>query len=78
MKTLFQTLIWRLCPVVCYKTGGAFEMVDPNFVVEKGDIEDAYNKIKCLFNNTVVYNFKNEDCFSKENTYSRYLALIKE
>ena len=38
-------------PVVCYRTGGAIESVDPRFVVEQGDIKASYpgcyGKILC-------------------------------
>ncbi|MDY2913826.1 MAG: glycosyltransferase [Candidatus Enteromonas sp.] len=62
-------------PVVCYKTGGAFEMLDKKYVVEKGDYKTAYLLMKRIFNEGI----KNlsHPVFSKEKMYDQYLELIE-
>lgn len=65
-------------PVVCYRTGGAIEMVDPNFVVEKGDINASLILIRKLIADKNIYNSFKYDSSSNKIMYSKYLDLIKK
>ena len=62
-------------PVVCYKTGGAVESVDPNYIVEQGDIKKSVEDIIELSSNKNLYAFPDIN-ISKEQTYSQYLECI--
>lgn len=61
------------CPVVCYKTGGATEMLDSNMVVEKGDIHSAFERINHFLKQKPTFKIRD---FSKELVYSKYLVLV--
>lgn len=63
-------------PVICYKTGGAYEMVDESFVVAKGSLCEAYSIIEKVLLNQKKYNFQNSKTFDKELTYNNYYKLI--
>lgn len=63
-------------PVVCYKTGGAYEMLDEKYVVEKGDYKAAYFLMREIFDKRIK-NLDNQD-FSIEKMHSQYLALIEK
>lgn len=65
-------------PIICYKTGGATETVDPNFVVEKGDVSKAYYLMQKLFNKEIEYKFSSTNNFSMDIMHNRYLDLINK
>lgn len=65
-------------PVVCYRTGGACEMVDVNFLVNQGDYVSAKHIMDKLFEGKLQYNFNDRESFSKDITYQKYLDLFKE
>lgn len=62
-------------PVVCYKTGGAYEMLDEKYVIEKGDYKAAYLLMREIFDKRIK-NLDHQD-FSIEKMHSQYLALIE-
>lgn len=63
-------------PVVCYRTGGAYEMVDQDFVVDQGDLKKSLELIKAIVEKKINYNFRDRVLFSKDETYRKYLELI--
>lgn len=65
------------CPVICYRTGGAVEMVDPNFVIDQGDIAGAIKLINSLFSESITYYFEDNNLYSKSLMHQKYLDLIK-
>ena len=65
-------------PVVCYKTGGAIESVDSNFLVNQGDVKKAKEIIDKLFMNKIHYDFSKKAFFSKEIMFEKYLELVSE
>ena len=65
-------------PVICYKTGGAVENVDPNYVVEQGDIFSAQKLFEKLSNGKSNYNFSSVPSFSETIMMNKYLLLISD
>jgi len=64
-------------PVVCYKTGGATEMLDKRFTVEQGDFDSACQLIRRIYRKEVDYNLTDLN-FSKDKMHKAYLILIND
>jgi glycosyltransferase involved in cell wall biosynthesis len=62
-------------PVVCYKTGGASEMLDSNFVVNQGSIIDALDVMRRIFKGELSINSQGKD-FSHKKTIQEYEKII--
>ena len=65
------------CPVVCYKVGGACEMLDPQYGVEKGDYQSAFALMKQIVEEE-NYIFPDTSKFDKKFQYAAYLKIIED
>lgn len=65
------------CPVVCYRTGGATEMLDSKYTVEKGDLKNALEIIKQITEDG-LYHFPDRLLFDKKLQYEKYLEIIEK
>lgn len=63
-------------PVVCYKTGGAWEMLDESSVVEQGNIQLALELIRKIINKEHIYVFPDKNSFSKKIAIEKYEKLL--
>lgn len=66
------------CPVVCYRSGGAHEMIDSRYVVETGDINQAYSVIKSIFKDKNEYDFSRRSSYSNQIMYDKYIKVIRK
>lgn len=64
-------------PVICYKTGGAYEMIDSRFVVEQGDLLKTVSLIEGLTDGTIAYDFSNNENNSKDLFAKNYFNILK-
>lgn len=65
------------CPVVCYRTGGATEMLDSKYTVGKGDLKNALEIIKKITEDG-LYSFPDRLLFDKKLQYEKYLEIIEK
>lgn len=65
------------CPVVCYRTGGATEMLDSKCTVEKGDLKNALKVIEQITEDG-LYSFPDRLLFDKKLQYEKYLEMIEK
>lgn len=64
-------------PIVCYRTGGAVESVDKNYVVEQRNIEESIKKLTELCADPSRF-VKPDIKISKQDVYSAYLNLLND
>ena len=62
-------------PVVCYKSGGAYEMLDKDFVVPQGSFKEALLVMRKIFNGSLKFNKPKQD-FSSKKTILEYEKLL--
>lgn len=65
------------CPVVCYRTGGATEMLDSKYTVKKGDLKNALEIIKQITEDG-LYSFPDRLLFDKRLQYEKYLEIMEK
>ena len=53
-------------PVVCYRTGGAVESVDENFLIKQGDVSAARLLMTKLFMGDIKYDYSKRNSFSND------------
>ena len=63
-------------PVVCYKTCGAYEMLDNRFVVNQGDLTSALKIMREVFSGKLNYDFSNTSSFSEMIALEKYKNLL--
>lgn len=62
-------------PVVCYKTGGAWEMLEKEFVVPQGSVKDAIDVMRKIFAGDLKCRVVRTD-FSYKKTIDEYEKLL--
>lgn len=62
-------------PVVCYKTGGAYEMLDERFVVPQGFVDEALAIMRKIFNKQLECDSHKKD-FSNKSTIKEYEKIL--
>ena len=65
-------------PVICYRTGGAYEMIDQSNVIEQGDIQSALKLIRKIINKEQSYLFPDKNSFDKKIAFEKYKKLLLE
>lgn len=65
-------------PIISYNTGGATEVVDENFVVQKGDYMSAYKLMSKIFKKEIKYKYLDPSNLSNTEMHGKYLQLINK